>query len=62
MRNGTPRQTTGCDCGVFALLFAEYAARNADFNFAQRHIRYYRVKMVADIATMNIRIPKADPR
>jgi len=52
-----PKQNNGCDCGVFALLFAEYASRNAQFNFSQRHINAYRTKIVADVATMKIGIP-----
>jgi len=52
-----PKQNNGCDCGVFALLFAEYASRNAHFNFSQRHINAYRTKIVADVATMKIGIP-----
>ncbi len=42
---------------MFALLFAEYASRNAQFNFSQRHINAYRTKIVADVATMKIGIP-----
>ena len=52
-----PKQNNGCDCGVFALLFAEYASRNAQFNFSQRHINAYRTKIVSDVATMKIGIP-----
>lgn len=53
-----PKQNNSCDCGVFALLFAEYAARNAQFNFSQRHINAYQTKIVADVATMKIGIPQ----
>ena len=42
---------------IFALLFAEYAARDAPFNSNQRHINAYRVKIVADSATMKVGIP-----
>lgn len=56
-KDKTPKQNNSCDCGVFALLFAEYASRNAQFNFSQRHINAYRTKIVADVATMKIGIP-----
>ena len=48
----------GCDCGVFALMFAEYQARDAPFTFDQRHMEYFRVKVVADIMSQNIDIPE----
>lgn len=47
----------GCDCGVFALMFAEYQARDALFTFDQRHMEYFRVKVVADIMSQNIDVP-----
>ena len=52
-----PRQLNGCDCGVFALMFAEYQARDAPFTFDQRHMEYFRVKVVADIMSQNIDLP-----
>ena len=52
------KQNNCCDCGVFALLFAEYASCNAQFNFTETH--QYRTKIVANVATMKIEIPPPD--
>ncbi|KAL3152457.1 hypothetical protein ABBQ32_14160 [Trebouxia sp. C0010 RCD-2024] len=52
-----PKQMNGCDCGVFALMFAEYQARDAPFTFDQRHMEYFRVKVVADIMSQSIDVP-----
>jgi hypothetical protein len=30
-----PRQLNGCDCGVFAIKFADYLGRNAGFDWGQ---------------------------
>lgn len=46
-----------CDCGVFTLMFADYQSRDAPFTFDQRHMEYFRVKVIADIMTLNIDIP-----
>ena len=53
-----PKQLNGCDCGVFALMFAEYQSRNAPFTFDQRHMEYFRVKVLADIMSEHIESPR----
>lgn len=45
----TPRQNNGCDCGVFALKFADYLSRGIAPAFSQRNIPYFRRKMNAQI-------------
>lgn len=52
-----PKQLNGCDCGVFALMFAEYQSRDAPFTFDQRHMEYFRVKVLADIMSEHIESP-----
>ena len=44
-----PQQLNGHDCGVFTLMFAEYSARGAAFNFQQKHMQSFRAKIVADV-------------
>ena len=52
-----PKQLNGCDCGVFALMFAEYQSRDAPFTFDQRHMEYFRVKVLADIMSERVESP-----
>ncbi|XP_025192463.1 sentrin-specific protease 1-like [Melanaphis sacchari] len=37
-----PYQENGHDCGVFVCTYAEYLARDAAFNFSQRHMKSFR--------------------
>ena len=53
----TPRQTNGYDCGVFVLMFAEYEARNAKFNFTQQDMKACRARLVTDLATQQVASP-----
>ncbi|KAJ2693591.1 SUMO1 sentrin specific peptidase 1 [Coemansia sp. RSA 1285] len=46
-----PRQRNGYDCGVFAVTFAEYAARDAPFAFSQKNCSFLRRKIIYEIAT-----------
>ena len=50
-----PVQTNGCDCGVFALTFAEHLSRTASLSFSQDHMEYFR-KMIA-AAIMDLKLP-----
>ncbi len=49
-----PRQLNGCDCGIFALLFADHAARGAPMRFTQADMLDFRVKLCADILRLRI--------
>ena len=40
-----PRQENYNDCGVFILQFAEYLSRRQEFDFTQKHMRYFRERM-----------------
>ncbi|CAH1238982.1 SENP2 [Branchiostoma lanceolatum] len=44
-----PQQMNGSDCGMFACKFAEYASRDASINFDQKHMPYFRRRMVWEI-------------
>ena len=45
----TPRQTNGCDCGVFTILFAEHLARNLAMDFGQSNIPNHRRSLAAHL-------------
>ncbi|KAJ2546928.1 hypothetical protein EV175_005419 [Coemansia sp. RSA 1933] len=49
-----PRQLNGYDCGVFAITFAEYAARDAPFAFSQKNCQFLRKKVTYEIATQSL--------
>ncbi|XP_056007512.1 sentrin-specific protease 1-like isoform X3 [Ostrea edulis] len=44
-----PQQMNGSDCGMFTCKFAEYITREADINFTQEHMPYFRKRMVYEI-------------
>lgn len=48
-----PLQENGYDCGVFALLFANYAGRAARFDFEQSHINDFRVRIVHELLSLS---------
>ncbi len=52
-----PAETNSYDSGVFALLFAEYASRDAVIDFTSEHIGASRIKMISDIILKRIHIP-----
>ncbi|EIE20629.1 cysteine proteinase [Coccomyxa subellipsoidea C-169] len=49
-----PLQQNGCDCGVFALQFAEHLSRGAPMDFSQLDMPFFRAKIAADIMTGRI--------
>lgn len=55
--DNTPQQLNSCDCGVFTLMFADYQSRDANFTFDQRHMEYFRIKVIADIMGTKVDIP-----
>ena len=52
-----PKEKERDDSGVFALMFAEYASRNALIDFTLQHIPATRIKMLSDIMLKRIPIP-----
>ena len=49
-----PQQYNGCDCGVFALEFADYASRAAPLTFSQKHMKHFRRKIASDIVALHV--------
>lgn len=49
-----PQQMNGSDCGMFACKFAEYVSRDAPITFDQRHMPYFRRRMVFEILTKKL--------
>jgi hypothetical protein len=49
-----PQQLNGCDCGVFTLLFANYAGRDAPLTFSQAHIDDLRVRIVHELLQLRV--------
>ena len=49
-----PQQYNGCDCGVFALIFADYLSRGAPLSFSQKHMEHFRLRIASDIAGLRI--------
>ncbi|KAJ1830184.1 SUMO1 sentrin specific peptidase 1 [Coemansia sp. RSA 2711] len=49
-----PRQRNGYDCGVFAVMFAEYVTRDAPFAFSQDNCQFLRSKIAYEIATKTL--------
>jgi sentrin-specific protease 1 len=45
-----PRQQNGCDCGVFALKYADYLSEDAPMDFTQRDMPYFRNRICLEIA------------
>nr|XP_022308808.1 sentrin-specific protease 1-like [Crassostrea virginica] len=49
-----PQQMNGSDCGMFACKFAEYITREAQINFTQENMPYFRKRMVYEIVTKKL--------
>jgi len=49
-----PLQMNGCDCGVFMLKYAEYLSAGAELAFDQKHMEYFRKRLVSDILAVGI--------
>ncbi|KAL0044061.1 hypothetical protein WJX82_006751 [Trebouxia sp. C0006] len=53
-----PAETNSYDSGVFALLFAEYASRDATIDFTAEQIGASRIKIISDIILKRIHVPR----
>lgn len=49
-----PSQNNSDDCGVFCLTIAEHLARTVPLTFSQKHMSYFRKKIMYEIITGNI--------
>ncbi|XP_062871514.1 sentrin-specific protease 1 [Trichomycterus rosablanca] len=48
-RNEIPQQMNGSDCGMFTCKYAEYITKDKPITFTQRHMPYFRRRMVWEI-------------
>ncbi|KAJ8017026.1 hypothetical protein DPEC_G00013490 [Dallia pectoralis] len=48
-RNEIPQQMNGSDCGMFTCKYAEYITRDKPITFTQKHMPYFRRRMVWEI-------------
>lgn len=49
-----PLQKNGCDCGVFMIKYAEYLSSDAELAFSQKHMDYFRDRLVSDILDVGV--------
>ncbi|XP_018497652.1 sentrin-specific protease 1-like [Galendromus occidentalis] len=49
-----PQQQNGSDCGMFALKYADFAAKDAEINFTQNDMPYFRRRMMFEILRSSI--------
>ena len=49
--NGTPRQHNGYDCGIFAILYADYLSEDLPLHFSQHDTASFRIKICHSIRT-----------
>lgn len=49
IRNETPQQFNGYDCGLFTILFADFLSENLPLSFDQQHIPTFRTKICGSI-------------
>jgi sentrin-specific protease 1 len=50
-----PLQKNGCDCGVFMIKYADYLSAGAELAFSQKHMEYFRRRLVWDIVSVGVR-------
>ncbi|XP_028848524.1 sentrin-specific protease 1 [Denticeps clupeoides] len=48
-RNEIPQQMNGSDCGMFTCKYAEYVTKDRPITFTQKHMPYFRRRMVWEI-------------
>lgn len=48
-RNEIPQQMNGSDCGMFTCKYADYVTKDKPITFTQKHMPYFRRKMVWEI-------------
>ncbi|XP_031700865.1 sentrin-specific protease 1 [Anarrhichthys ocellatus] len=48
-RNEIPQQMNGSDCGMFTCKYADYITKDKPITFTQRHMPYFRKRMVWEI-------------
>ncbi len=49
-----PRQLNGCDCGMFAIMFADCLGRGVGFNFDQSDMELLRVQVLHRLLSLRV--------
>uniref|UniRef100_A0A8C6MHS0 SUMO specific peptidase 1 n=1 Tax=Nothobranchius furzeri TaxID=105023 RepID=A0A8C6MHS0_NOTFU len=53
-RNEIPQQMNGSDCGMFTCKYADYITKDKPITFTQKHMPYFRRRMVWEIVNHNL--------
>lgn len=53
-RNEIPQQMNGSDCGMFTCKYADYITKDRPITFTQKHMPYFRRKMVWEIVNRKL--------
>lgn len=53
-RNEIPQQMNGSDCGMFTCKYADYITKDKPITFTQKHMPYFRRKMVWEIVNRKL--------
>ncbi|XP_076840166.1 sentrin-specific protease 1 [Brachyhypopomus gauderio] len=53
-RNEIPQQMNGSDCGMFTCKYAEYITKDKPITFTQKHMPYFRRRMVWEILNQRL--------
>nr|XP_055043687.1 sentrin-specific protease 1 [Misgurnus anguillicaudatus] len=53
-RNEIPQQMNGSDCGMFTCKYAEYITKDRPITFTQKHMPYFRRRMVWEILNQKL--------
>ncbi|KAJ8347132.1 hypothetical protein SKAU_G00285330 [Synaphobranchus kaupii] len=53
-RNEIPQQMNGSDCGMFTCKYAEYITKDRPISFTQKHMPYFRRRMVWEILNQKL--------
>jgi Ulp1 family protease len=53
---GTPQQRNGVDCGVFALMCANYCGADAEFDYSQENVyAFFRAMIALEVYHLRLR-------
>jgi sentrin-specific protease 1 len=55
--NSSPRQTNGCDCGVFSVMCADFLSDDLPLSYHQSEMNTFRAKICADILRGGLTYP-----
>lgn len=55
--NDVPQQRNGTDCGVFTIVCADFLSDDLPLQYSQEHMKYFRIKIGADILRGHLTYP-----